>query len=141
MKLMKSVMLGLVLSLVAAHAGMKKLEAISMIETGDNDRVIGGAGEVSRYQIKPVVWELYSDSRSYQNQRLSARVAEQHLATLESAFQRRTGRAPTDFDSYVLWNGGLAYYAQRGFSPARVTPKVRDRAQRYVNLRTMGQSK
>lgn len=137
MKRMKNVILVLCLSLVAAYGGLNKLEAISMIETGDNDRLIGGAGEVSRYQIKPAIWELYSDSRAYQNPRLSARVAEQYLATLESAFQRRTGRAPTDFDSYVLWNGGITYYAKRGFSPARVSPIVRDRAQRYANLRTM----
>ena len=137
MKRMKNVILALVLSILAAHGGLKKLDAISMIETGDNDHLIGGAGEISRYQIKPVVWELYSDSRAYQNQHLSAKVAEQYLATLEAAFLRRTGRAPTDFDSYVLWNGGLGYYAQRGFSPARVSEKVRDRAQRYANLRTM----
>ena len=134
---MKNVIIALVLSIVAAQAGLKKLDAISMIESGDNDRAIGGAGEVSRYQIKPVVWELYSDSTAYQNPRLSAKVAEQYLATLEAAFQKRTGRVPTDFDSYVLWNGGLAYYAQRGFSADRVSAKVRDRAQRYANLRMM----
>ena len=96
---MKTVIIALVLSIVAAQAGLRKLDAISMIESGDNDHAIGGAGEVSRYQIKPYVWELYSDSTAYHNPRLSARVAEQYLATLEAAFQKRTGRAPTDFDS------------------------------------------
>ena len=134
---MKTVIIALALSIVAAHAGLNKLDAISMIETGDNDHAIGGAGEVSRYQIKPVVWSHFSNVTAYQNPRLSAQVAAQYLASLEAAFQKRTGRAPTDFDSYVLWNGGMAYYAQRGFSVERVGAKVRDRAQRYANLRVM----
>jgi hypothetical protein len=31
--------------------GMDRLAALSMIETGDNDRMVGRAGEISRYQI------------------------------------------------------------------------------------------
>ncbi len=106
-----------------------------MIETADDDDAIGGAGEVSRYQIKPWIWRRYSDSEAYRNQRISAEVAEQHLAGLERTFEKRAGRIPTDFDVYVLWNAGPTYYARVGFSKARVHPVIRERAQRYANLR------
>jgi len=127
----------LVLGVLSADAGLSRLEAISMIESGDNDRAVGGAGEVSRYQIMPRVWKRYSASTEYANSGLSTRVAEQHLANLESTFQKRTGRQPTDFDRYVLWNAGPVYYARIGFSAERVHPIIRERARRFVNLRQM----
>src|SRR5258708_6108474 len=45
----------------------KRLYALGMIETGNNDREIGGAGEISRYQIHPIVWKSYSKSLDYSN--------------------------------------------------------------------------
>src|SRR5262245_51702208 len=118
-----------------AHASLSRLEALSMIETADNDAAVGGAGEVSRYQIKPWIWRQYSASEDYRNRRISAEVAEQHLARLERTFQKQAGRTATDFDVYVLWNAGPTYYARVGFSKARVHPVIRERAQRYANLR------
>src|SRR5262245_9547448 len=118
-------------------AGLSKLQAIAMIETGNNDFMVGKAGEVSRYQIMPQVWRRYSAARTYHNVELSSRVAAQHLAALESAFLARTGREPNDFDRYVLWNAGETYYARKGFSSAQVHPVIRERATRFVNLRTM----
>jgi hypothetical protein len=35
----------------------------------------------------------------------------------------------------VLWNAGPTYYGRIGFSAARVHPVIKDRAQRYANLR------
>ena len=134
---MHKVIFTLLLSLMTAHAGLSKLDAISMIESGNNDFAIGGAGEVSRYQIKPRVWRLYSDLNAYENQKISGWVARQYLSSLEEAFQKRAGRAPDDFDLYVLWNAGLSYYKRIGFSTRRVRPVIRERAQRFVNLRQM----
>ena len=108
--------------------------ALGMLETGNDDHEIGGAGEVSRYQIMPAVWRRYSASRSYGNPRVSLAVAQQHWAALHDAFKLQAGREPTDFDMYVLWNTHYGYYAARNFNPARLAPVVRDRAQRYVNL-------
>jgi hypothetical protein len=125
----------LALSSMSLHAGLDKLAAISMIETGDNDSAIGRAGEVSRYQIKPVVWHQYTDSNAYRDPRMSARVAAQHLEQLETVFRTKTGREPTDFDRYVMWNGGMTYYASVKFSPKAVKAVIRERANRYVNLR------
>ena len=126
--------------MVSAQAGLSKLGAISMIESGNNDFAVGGAGEVSRYQIKPRVWRSFTDLRGYQNQDLARWVASQYLSFLETAFEKRTGRAPTDFDLYVLWNAGLNYYNRIGFSTRRVGPVIRERAQRFVNLRQMSDS-
>ena len=108
--------------------------ALGMIETGNDDREIGGAGEISRYQIMPSVWRHYSDSLNYRNPQVSLTVAKRHWAVLYNNFKQQTHREPTDFDMYVLWNTHYGYYAGRNFNPARLAPSVRDRAQRYVNL-------
>lgn len=117
------------------QAGFSKLEAISMIETGDNDRAVGKAGEVSRYQLLPKTWRQYTTQRSYTNPVFAAQIARTHLASLEANFRARTGREPTDFECYVLWNAGLNYYAKIGFNADRVHRSIRERAERYVNLR------
>ena len=130
----------LALSVLSAHAGLTRLEAISMIETGNNDAAVGDAGEVSRYQIMPRIWRQYTDSRAYQNKQLSTWVADQYLALLENTFRTRAGREPSDFDRYVLWNAGPSYYERIGFSAARVHSVIRERANRFVNLRRMQES-
>ena len=114
--------------------------ALGMIETANNDGEIGGAGEVSRYQIMPSVWKHYSDSRSYQDPNVSLEVAQQHWSALHAAFIKQARREPTDFDMYVLWNTRYGYYASKGFNPARLHPVVRDRAQRFANLVERGES-
>jgi len=108
--------------------------ALGMIESGNDDRGIGLAGEVSRYQIHPSVWKNYCGSRDYQNPEISLQVARQHWNYLTSYFRDKTGRPPTSFDMYVLWNTRFGYYARKGFDPERLTLVVRDRAQRFVNL-------
>ncbi|MDB6111566.1 MAG: hypothetical protein JWR69_3316 [Pedosphaera sp.] len=112
----------------------KHLWALGMLETGNNDREIGGAGEISRYQILPAVWKSYSGSESYRDPEVSLQIARMHWNVLATSFQARSGRQPDDFDMYVLWNTGCGYYAKKGFSPSRIAPSVQDRAQRFVNL-------
>ena len=108
--------------------------ALGMIESGNDDRGVGRAGEVSRYQIHPNVWKNYSDSRDYQNADVSLQVARRHWNYLTNYFRDTAGRDPTPFDMYVLWNTRHGYYARNGFDPARISAVVRDRAQRFVNL-------
>ena len=129
----------LMLAVTSGQAGLSKLEAISMIETADRDWVVGSAGERSRYQIMPKVWSAYTSSREYRNPELARAVAERHLAVLEETFRKATGREATDFDRYVLWNGGPTYYAKINYDAKRVHPVIRERAERYVNLRHMKQ--
>jgi hypothetical protein len=132
---MRKFILLLLISAVGARAEVSRLEALSQIETGNNDRAVGGAGEVSRYQIKPWIWRQYSDSEAYSNRRISTQVAEQHLAGLREIYRKRTRREPTDFDLYVMWNAGPTYYNRIGFAKSRVHPVIRERARRYANLR------
>jgi hypothetical protein len=108
--------------------------ALGEIETGNDDLEIGGAGEVSRYQIMPSVWRQYSSSRCYHDPATSLEVAQQHWSALYARFKQQAHREPTDFDMYVLWNTRYGYYAGKGFSPDRLNAIVRDRAQRFVNL-------
>jgi len=108
--------------------------ALGMIESGNDDRGIGPAGEVSRYQIHPAVWKSYSTSTDYRNPEVSARVARQHWDFLTNYFRESAGREPTPFDMYVLWNTRFGYYARKGFDPARLSSVIRDRAHRFVNL-------
>ena len=88
----------LMFTVLTVRAGLSQLDAISMIESGDNDAAIGTAGEVSRYQIRPQVWERFSQSREYDNPRVAGRVAQQHLDWLAKFFSERTGRTAEDFD-------------------------------------------
>jgi len=114
--------------------GLNVFYALGMIESGNDDRGVGKAGEISRYQIHPSVWKSYSDSREYQNPDVALRVARRHWDYLSSYFRDKAGREPTAFDMYVLWNTRFGYYSRRGFDPARLSFTVRDRAQRFVNL-------
>jgi hypothetical protein len=131
---MRGFLLLMVLSVAGVQAGDSRIAALSLIESGDNDAAVGGAGEVSRYQIKPWIWRQYNPSSSYADRRVSTQVAEQHLADLVERFRRSARREPSDFDLYVLWNAGPTYYARIGFTASRVHPIIRERATRYVNL-------
>ena len=112
----------------------KRLFALGMIETGNNDHDVGGAGEISRYQIQPAVWKCYSKSDDYTDPEVSLQVARQHWIYLATYFKEKTGREPDDFDMYVLWNTRFGYYAKNGFSQKEISPVIRDRAGRFVNL-------
>ena len=122
-------------SILSCQAGLSDLEAISLIESGGNDAAVGYAGEVSRYQILPKVWRTYSRSQNYRNPWLSGEVARHHLRFLMTRFQQETGRDPRDFDLYVMWNAGLNYYRKQGFDGSKVHRIIRERAERFVNLK------
>ena len=131
---MRNYILFMALSVAVAQAETFRIAALGLIESGNNDAAVGGAGEVSRYQIKPWIWRQYNQSSSYADRRVSTQVAARHLADLEERFRRAARREPTDFDRYVLWNAGPTYYGRIAFSPVRVHPVIRERARRYVNL-------
>src|SRR5205814_5297449 len=118
----------------ASNPGDRLFFALGMIESGNDDRGIGRAGEVSRYQIHPKVWKNYSGSREFENPEVSLQVAHQHWNHLTNYFRAKAGHEPTSFDMYVLWNTRFGYYARKGFHPDRLAGVIRDRAQRFVNL-------
>jgi hypothetical protein len=132
---MYRIILFLLLGAASAQAGSMRLAALGMVESGDDDGAVGAVGEVSRYQIKPWIWRQYSQSRDYKSPAIASFVAGRHLAELDRIFRKQTNRVPDDFDLYVLWNAGPTYYGRIGFNKTRVNAIVRDRAQRYANLR------
>ena len=110
--------------------------ALAQIESGhyrNPDNVKGSSGEISRFQIMPEVWRSYTRSRKYSNPEVAWTVAQQILTERESWFVRATGRRPSAFDLYVMWNKpGL--YERVDFDPVRLPPRLRDVANRFENL-------
>jgi hypothetical protein len=106
---------------------MDRWSALSQIETRDNDKAIGSAGEISRYQMKPRLWRRYARLDADWKKPDEALAAAQELMKERSAaFQRIHNRAPTDFEFYVLWNAPAQIQ-----NPRRV---VRERAERFCRL-------
>jgi hypothetical protein len=54
MKIWPAILLSL--SVVASASAMDRWSALSMIESGDDDRAVGPGGEVSRFQIRRELW-------------------------------------------------------------------------------------
>jgi hypothetical protein len=113
----------LVLLFVATNApAMDRWTALAMLESGGNDHAIGQAGEVSRYQINPKLWP---GGNPFDSQ-VALTNAERIMSPRMAAFEKSHGRAPDDFEFYVLWN-----------APAQIDrphPAVAERAGRFVNL-------
>lgn len=121
--------LGVVLMLRASShcRAMERWTALAQIESGNNDHVLGLAGEVSRYQIKPRVWHRYASANAnWRNAEQSLPIAKAAMRDRCVAFQRVFRRPPTDFEFYVLWN-----------APGQIrkpSQAVTKRAQRFCNL-------
>jgi len=116
-------MLGVCLQLQA----MERWSALSQIESADDDRAIGRAGEVSRYQMRPEVWQRYAPKNAnWENPKEALLVAKVAMRDRCDEFERSFHRPPTDFEFYVLWN-----------APAQVQrpgSAVTERAKRFCNL-------
>ena len=120
-------------------------DALAMIETGatspvagDPDHVIGGSGEVSRFQIMPEVWKAYTKSRNHTNPEVAWTVTRRILADRVGSFEKATGRPPEPIEVYLLWNKP-GHFEGVGYRLERVSLIYRDRAQRFQNLYlTMG---
>jgi hypothetical protein len=113
--------------------GMDRWSALSQIESGNNDRAVGRAGEISRYQIKPRIWERYAPLKAdWEKPQDSLEVVKDAMQARCRAFERSFHRPPDDFEFYVLWN-----------APAQIrrpAKSVSERAKRFRNLVTQEQS-
>jgi hypothetical protein len=113
----------LLIVLMAANVrAMDRWTALAMVESGGSDRAVGRAGEVSRYQIRPDLWP----GGNPQNYHAALAQARRIMAARVAAFEKSHGRAPDDFEFYVLWN-----------APAQINRPhriVAERARRFVNL-------
>jgi hypothetical protein len=96
--------------------------ALAMLESGDDDCSVGRAGEVSRFQIRPELWP----GGDPHDTRIALTNAQLIMSPRIAAFEQSHGRAPDDFEFYVLWN-----------APAQINrphPAVAERARRFANL-------
>jgi hypothetical protein len=108
--------------------GADRWTALSMFESGDNDRAIGKAGEISRYQILKQEWKTVTPSRRYTDPSLAKVVAEELMKRRVAAFSQVFRREPSDYEFYVLWN------APQQILSRQVTRTVAERASRFKNL-------
>jgi hypothetical protein len=111
--------------LLLSSAGVQAMDrwtALAMIESGGNDRVVGHAGEVSRYQIRREVWP----GGDPLDAALALTNAQRIMSPRLAEFERTHVRAPDDFEFYILWN-----------APAQINhphSAVVERARRFANL-------
>jgi len=109
--------------------GMDRLAALSLVESGNNDAAIGRAGEVSRYQIKPRLWEKCGcpwPLHARTNPQAARCVAQAIMRGRCANFEHQFHRPPNDFEYYILWNAP-AQIGKPGLA-------VSARANRFSNL-------
>lgn len=114
------------------------LACLSQIETGDNDRAIGSAGEISRWQMTPqTVKRQLRENPLLRGRGLTAKDIFQQpkLARIAVAdewehwigvFRTAYRREPTAVEAYLCWN--------RPSRPTSPRPRELERAQRFANL-------
>ncbi len=107
---------------VSSARAMDRWSALSMIESGNNDRAVGSLGEISRYQIRPALWPGGNPHDATE----ALAVARKIMQTRVAKFRLVHKRGPNDFEFYVLWNAPKEIN-----HPARV---VAERARRFANL-------
>lgn len=113
------------------------LRALSMIESGDNDKAIGKAGERSRYQILYTTWEIYSTNDFFTTStdyETSTQVARLHLSKLIVRFHHSANRKPSIQEIYVMYNAGFSYYFNKQFDYSKVPKAIHNRSERFKNL-------
>jgi len=121
--------IALLLTLIPMFSfGMDRMSALSMLETGNDDAMVGRAGEISRYQVMKSEWKAVTPSRNYTNPTLAKEVAlkilDQRLQRFESIYKRPA----TDFEFYALWN------APGQAMTGRISRVVAERCERFANL-------
>jgi hypothetical protein len=108
--------------------GMDRLSALSMLETGNDDRAVGSAGEISRFQVKKAEWRTVTNSANYSDSETATRVMIKLMDKRIQAFRDHFGRQPNDFEFYALWN------APSQALNGKISRTVAGRCQRFANL-------
>ena len=125
---MKTLVALLLALLPVCGFGMDRLSALSMLETGNDDRAVGSAGEISRFQVKKAEWRTVTNSADYSDSETARKVMIQLMDKRIHAFEQHFGRKPNDFEFYALWN------APSQALNGHVSRKVAERCERFANL-------
>ncbi len=138
MKSNLAILSALVLSALSLPA-MDRWDALSQIESRDNDQAVGQKGEVSRYQILPKFWAQARAGNPRANVSLRPTdpaaakiVANRIMQARCRAFESRYHRAPDDFEFYLLWHRPACYIGRN--IPRRITAVEADRGRRFASL-------
>ncbi|MGA9780491.1 MAG: hypothetical protein WBS33_19720 [Verrucomicrobiia bacterium] len=116
----------LLMAAVKLHA-LDRFAALSMIESGDNDRAHGRDGELSRYQFSPgIIAEFQIDAARLNDPAYARQQATRVMNSRCSGFEHHFHRAPTDVEFYLLWH--------RPNHVEHPTGLELERAQRFANL-------
>lgn len=118
---------GLLLALAAP--AMDRWAALSMLESGDNDKAVGPGGEISRFQIQRVLWADGDPTNSQTALATAQEIMRARLVEFESGHKRPA----TDFEFYILWNAP-AYLLGKPEGSKIIPGRIAERAGRFVNL-------
>lgn len=117
------------------------LASIAAVESGNNDMAIGKAGEISRYQISPVVWEKHHKTfdpyrKGPSNLQVASQIAAAHVATIRSSIHPKIQQDEFDEIFWVAacWNSGIAGATKAKWNKARLPRHVQDYAERVLNI-------
>ncbi len=122
----------------AAAAEATLLECIAMVESGQNRKAVGKAGERGMYQVGKAAWDdanerlkreghYHYQFSKWRNPTAQDMIASAHLRTIRDHFARIGIVAPSPEQLALVWNVGWSGAVERRFKP-------NDYAQRVGNL-------
>jgi len=128
----------------AAAAEATLLECIAMVESGQNRKAVGKAGERGMYQVGYAAWKDAEERLAREGhyrfpwskwRRADAQdmIAMAHLATIRDRFKRIGNLTPTPEQLALVWNVGWSGAVARRFAP-------NDYAVRVANLFRLSQT-
>jgi hypothetical protein len=121
------ILVGFVSCVSLPAQALDRWAALSLIESGDNDKATGPSGEVSRYQIQRALWDRYAPTNAdWTRPEDALTVAKAIMQDRCATFEKSHQRSPTDFEFYVLWNA-----PKQVDKPSKAVSR---RAQRFCNL-------
>ena len=112
----------------AAASEATILEAIAMVESGQNRKAVGKAGERGMYQVGKAAWDDANERlekeghyhfqwSKWRDATAQDMIAAAHLRRIRDNFRRIGNLAPTPEQLALVWNVGWSGAVARGFAP------------------------
>lgn len=128
---------------MATHFYLKSTafyRALAEFESGNNDKAVGAAGEVSAFQIMPATWRSIAGEHvpltkyNIERRTVALSVARQHVNLMIKSFREEVGRLPSPGEVYAMYNCGYAAFKKKNWTIEKLPKKVRDKVDRFLNL-------